>query len=182
MHSFGYLLLHVHKSNKEHIEELWKKDASPIYKALMSRDQFKEFLRFIRFDDMATREERAKTDKPAPIRDIWEMLNVNLKSGYKPGECVTVDEQLFPFRGHTKFTQYIPSKPAKYGIKVFWACDASTSYPLKGILYTGKPIDGERQRNVGEKVVLDLVQNYKGSGRNVTADNFFTSLQLSKTL
>lgn len=54
------------------------------------------------------------------------------------------------------------------------------SLPL--IRYTGKPPDGERQINVGERVVLDLVLPYKGSGRNVTTDNFFTSLQLARTL
>jgi len=124
----------IHKSNKEHAEELWKKDALPIYKASMSRDRFRQFQRFIRFDNEQTRAERAKTDKVAPIRDISEMFNLNLFKGFKPGECIIVDEQLF--RGHIKFTQYIPSKPAKYGIKVFWACDAETSYPLKGLLYT----------------------------------------------
>jgi len=172
----------IHKSNKEHVEELWKKDALPIYKASMSRDRFRQFQRFIRFDNEQTRDERAKTDKAAPIRDIWEMFNLNLFKGFKPGECITLDEQLFPFRGHMKFTQYIPSKPAKYGIKIFWACDAETSYPLKGLLYTGKPIDGDRQVNVGERTVLDLVEKYKGSGRNVTTDNFFISLELSKVL
>ncbi|CAM1319692.1 Uncharacterised protein r2_g2804 [Pycnogonum litorale] len=91
----------------------------------MSRDRFKMMLRFFRFDNENNRAERAQTDKAAPIRDMWTMLNGNLERAYKPYECITIDEQLFPFRGRTKFTRYIPSKPAKYGIKVFWACDAS---------------------------------------------------------
>lgn len=172
----------VHRSNREHVSEMWKLESLPLFRAAMSRDRFKMFLRFIRFDDQNTRAERAKNDKAAPIRDIWTMLNSNLAKNYKPKECITVDEQLFPYRGHTKFTQYIPSKPAKYGIKIFWACDAANAYPLQGQLYTGKPLDGERQVNVGERTVLDLVAKYKGSGRNVTTDNFFTSLQLARTL
>jgi len=150
----------VHKSNKEHAEELWKKDALPIYKASMSRDRFKQFERFIRFDNKQTRAERAKTDKAAPIRDIWEMFNFNLFKDSSQESVLLLTNKLFPFREHTKVTQYIPSKPAKYGIKVFWACDAETSYPLKGLLYTGKPIDGDRQVNVGERTVLDLVEKY----------------------
>ncbi|XP_050523719.1 piggyBac transposable element-derived protein 4-like [Daktulosphaira vitifoliae] len=110
------------------------------------------------------------------------MLNQNLHKNYKPTENITVDEQLFPYRGHTKFTQYIPSKSAKYGIKVFWACDAANAYPLHGKIYTGKSQDGKRQVNIGERTVLDLVAMYKGSGRNVTTDNFFTSMQLATTL
>lgn len=76
----------------------------------------------------------------------------------------------------------MPSKPARYGIKVFWACDASNAYPLRGQLYTGKPIGGPRQVNVCERTVLDLVSLYKGSGINVTTDNFFTTMELAKVL
>lgn len=179
----GILLVSgVHRSNKEHVSEMWKLDSLPLIRAAMSRDRFKMLLRFIRFDNVNTRNIRITTDKAAPIRDIWTMLNQNLQSNYKPTENITVDEQLFPYRGHTKFTQYMPSKPAKYGIKVFWACDAANAYPLQGKIYTGKPLDGERQVNIGERTVLDLVAKYKGSGRNVTTDNFFTSMQLATTL
>lgn len=173
---FGILIAAgLHRNNKENLDDMWKVDTLPLIRAAMSRDRFKMMLRFIRFDNENTREERVTTDKVAAIRDIWIMLNTNLGRAYKPYECIIIDEQLFPFRDHTKFTQYIPSKPAKYGIKVFWACDALNSYPLQGQIYTGKPIDGPRQVNVGERTVLDLVSLYKGSGRNVTTDNFFTT-------
>lgn len=70
----------------------------------MSRNRFKLMLRFIRFDKIETRVERASKDKAAPIREIWEMFNVRIFNGYKPGECITIEEQLYPFRGHTEFT------------------------------------------------------------------------------
>lgn len=42
---------------------------------------------------------------------------------------------------------------------------------------------GERERNVGERVVKDLVvNNFGGSGRTVVCDNFFTTYNLAKTL
>ncbi|XP_069592446.1 piggyBac transposable element-derived protein 4-like [Ranitomeya imitator] len=184
LHAFLGILIAagVHRANKENLEEMWNVAALPLIRAAMSRDRFKMILRFIRFDNENTRAERVQTDKAAPIRDIWTMLNSNLERAYKPYHCITVDEQLFPFRGHTKFTQYIPSKPAKYGIKIFWACDSSNAYPLQGQLYTGKPTDGPRQVNIGERTVLDLVSSYKGSGRNVTTDNFFTTMELAKVL
>ena len=172
----------VHRQNKEDLDDMWKGDALPLIRAAMSRDQFKLKLRFIRFDNKNTRAERAQKDKAATILDIWIMLNRNLEKAYKTYECITIDEQLFPFRGHTKFTQYILSKPAKYGIKVFWACDVSNAYSLQGQIYTGKPIDGPRQVNVGERTVLNLVSLYKSFGRNVTTDNFFTTMELPKVL
>ncbi|KRZ72432.1 hypothetical protein T10_3532 [Trichinella papuae] len=36
--------------------------------------------------------------------------------------------------GRTKFRQYIPGKPGKYGIKTFPCCDAETSHQLSGEL------------------------------------------------
>ena len=172
----------VHKSNKEHLTELWKPDHLPLIRAAMSNDRFKLLLRFIRFDNDVTRPQRLTTDKAAAIRDIWNMLNSNLVRGYKPYDCITVDEQLYGYRGGTRFTQYMPSKPEKYGIKIFWACDAANSYPLRGEIYTGKPAEGKRQTNIGERTVLDLVSGFKNSGRNVTTDNFFITLQLAHIL
>ena len=98
---------------------MWKVDGLPLVRAAMSHYRYKVMLRFIRFDNKSTRAERAKTDKAATIRDIWIMLNKNLEKAYKLYEYITIDEQLFSYRSHTKFTQYILSKPSKYGIKVF---------------------------------------------------------------
>lgn len=91
----------------------------------MSLNRFKAITRFIRFDNNATREFRLTNDKAAAISEAFEMVNVNLAKLYVPSDCLTVDEQLFPYRGRTRFTQYIPSKPAKYGIKLWWLCDAN---------------------------------------------------------
>ena len=88
---------------------------------------------FIRFDNENTRAKRARVAEAAP-RGIWITLNKNMEIAHKPYECITVDEQLFQFRGNTKFTQYINSKPAKYGIKVFWAMMQKKGYPLHNAL------------------------------------------------
>jgi len=138
-------------------------------------------VQIIRFDNENTCAERTQIDKTAPIRDIWIMLN-KMEKAYKSYECITIVEQLFPFRGHTKFTQFIPSKTTKYGIKILWVCDASNTYPVQGQIYTGKPIDGPRQVNVDKWTVLNLVSLNKNSGRNITTDNFFTTMELAKVL
>ncbi|CAB3251546.1 unnamed protein product [Arctia plantaginis] len=55
------------------------------------------------------------------------------------------------------------------------------AYPLQGIIYTGKT-DGTREKNQGERVVKELTSPYRGSGRNVCMDNFFTTLPVAKHL
>lgn len=147
----------------------------------MSKHRYYKITRSIRFDDYITRAQRLVNNKCAAISEIWNLLNVNLKRCYTASECVVVDEQLYPCRNRTKFTQCMPSKPAKYGIKIWWVCDAASSYPLTGQIYTGKS-EEERETNIGERVVKDLCFQFRDSGRNVTVDNFFTSLPLVRLL
>ncbi|XP_036337528.1 piggyBac transposable element-derived protein 4-like [Rhagoletis pomonella] len=169
-------------SNSQPALELWGNNGNPIYRATMSAHRYKIILQYIRFDNGNTRHARLLESKSAAIDDIWNMLMSNLERLYVPGAQITIDEQLFPYRGHTRFTQYIPSKPAKYGIKVWWMCDANSNYPLKGIIYVGKQANEARAVNQGENVVLKLVEKYAGSGRTIYADNFFSSFDLATAL
>lgn len=169
-------------SNVQPSHELWGHNGNPIYRATMSANRYKVILKYIRFDNGNTRAARLIESKSAAIDDVWNMLMNNLERRYVPGAQITVDEQLFPYRGRTRFTQYIPSKPAKYGIKIWWVCDANSNYPLKGIIYVGKQPNEARAANLGENVVLKLVENYSGSGRTIYADNFFSSYDLATVL
>lgn len=50
----------------------------------------------------------------------------------KPTENLSIDEQLYPYLRCTGFTLYKLSKLAKYGIKIWWICDAETTKSLAG--------------------------------------------------
>ena len=103
------------------------------------------------------------------------MLLKNVQSCYIAGMNVTVEEQLFPYRGGTGFTQYIPTKPAKYG----WTCDAESSYPVNGQIYTGLSPSGIREKNQGKRVVKDLCRVFRGSGRNIVSIFLLVIISLS---
>lgn len=179
---FGILISSgANNSNTDHVTDMWKKSSFPLSRATMGRQRFQAIIRFIRFDDQDTRRAQAATNKSAPVSEVWEMLNANLAEIYKPTCYLAVDEQLYPYRGRTRFTQYMPSKPAKYGIKVWWICDAENGFPLKGIIYLGK-IGDTRDVNQGERIVKELASMFKGSGRNISTDRFFTTLPLAKFL
>ncbi|KAM3624864.1 uncharacterized protein V6R79_002933 [Siganus canaliculatus] len=120
-------------------------------------------------------------------KDAWDMFMsdcflANCRKQFIPSDCVTIDEQLVPFRGRCMFHQYMPSKPAKYGIKIFWMCDARVPYAIDGTVYTGRQPGQEVQRNLGENVVQQLCSGIRQTGRNITMDNFFTSVPLAVKL
>ncbi|KAF2885897.1 hypothetical protein ILUMI_20276 [Ignelater luminosus] len=56
------------------------------------------------------------------------------------------------------FKQFIPSKPEKYGVKIW------------------------RERNQGKQVVLHMTKGLETSGRNVITNNFFTSFDLAREM
>lgn len=148
----------------------------------MGLKRFQSILRFIRFDDKNTRIERRKKDKLAPIRDLFNVVDLNLSRTYSPGETLTIDEQLVPYRGRCPFKQYIPSKPDKYGMKMFWLCDSVTGYPLKGIPYLGKERNSKPAVGLAHQIVRELCRRYERTYRIITADNYFTSYELAQEL
>ncbi|XP_070300249.1 piggyBac transposable element-derived protein 4-like [Salvelinus sp. IW2-2015] len=123
----------------------------------MSLENFHIIPRIIRFDNRDTRAAR----QLAAIRSLWDKWVDRLPPFYNPGPNVTVDEQLMLFRGRCPFRQYIPSKPTKYGIKIWATCDAASPYAWNLQVYTGKPNGGAPEKNQGMRVVLDVKQGHR---------------------
>ena len=88
----------------------------------MSQNRYQQILRVLRFDNANARRSNRSADKFQPIRYVFEEWDLNLRNDYTPRPHMTVDEQLVCFRGRCPFRQYIPSKPGKYGIKVWAIC------------------------------------------------------------
>jgi hypothetical protein len=88
---------------------------------------------------------------------------------------------LVPCKARCSFIQYIPSKPDKFGIKLWALVENESKYVLNMDPYLGQ-INEIRAKNVGEQVVKNLARNYMNRGYNITMDNFFTSLQLARYL
>ncbi|XP_062414083.1 piggyBac transposable element-derived protein 4-like isoform X2 [Pungitius pungitius] len=176
------ILAGVYRSRGEAAASLWDAESGrAIFRATMPLKDFHAYSTLLRFDNRETRRERRASDKLAAVRDVWDAWVLRLPLLYNPGPEVTVDEQLVPFRGRCPFRQYMPSKPAKYGIKTWVACDARSSYAWKMQGYTGKPTTGGGpERNLGMRVVLDVTEGL--AGRNVTCDNYFTSYELARRL
>lgn len=168
----------VNQVGLESLQEMWSvRNGKPIFRATMSYDRFCAILRYLRFNNKETREARRATDKLAAFRDVWDMFVINLRRYYIPRQDMTVDKQLVTVCGRCPFRQYMATKPAKYGIKIWWNCCASTSYSLNGQVYLGK-VGNHAEKNQGERVVKDMVRPWLGKGRNVVCDNFFTSVPL----
>ncbi|XP_030757812.1 piggyBac transposable element-derived protein 1-like [Sitophilus oryzae] len=149
----------------------------------LSMKRFYLLLQALRFDNISTRAERKKIDKLAPIRDIFEKFQERCQACYTPSENCTIDEMLEGVRGRCSFRQYISSKPNKYGIKIFALADSRAFYTLKMEIYAGKQPEGPFCiDNSPACVVKRMCEPIWNSGRNLTCDNWFTSVPLAEDL
>ncbi|XP_073501362.1 uncharacterized protein [Phyllobates terribilis] len=170
-------------TNRHSISSIWCNDwGIPFCKATMSRDRFVEIMRFLRFDEKSTRSERLQTDKFALFSTVWDRFIENCIACYKPGPYITVDEQLFPSKTRCPFTQYMPSKPDKYGHKYWLAVDKRSKYLANGFPYLGKDDTRRAEDRLADHVVMKLLDPFLKKGRNVTTDNYFTKVKLAKQL
>jgi len=167
------------RCRKETISEMWTTDETirrAVFTAAMTLNKFVHILQFIRFDDKSTRVQRKANDKLAAVLEVWDRFVENCNKLFEPFEDMTVDEQLVAFRGKCPMRRYMKSKPAKYGIKIWAAADVKTSYLCNLQVYNGKLPGNAPQKNLGHRVVCDLMEPLFGTGRGVTTDNFFTSV------
>lgn len=184
LHAFVGILIFagVQKDNHLSTREMFDyKKSGSIYRATLSCERFEFLLDNLRFDDKTTRVERRQLDRFAPIREIWNEFILNCNRSYKPGSYITIDEQLLAFRGRCPFRMYIPSKPAKYGMKIVMCCDVRTKYMFAAEPYIGKDTDTNGVP-LGEYYVKKLTESLHGSNRNITMDNWFTSVNLADQL
>lgn len=169
------------KENLSDLDDLFRRtDSKPFYRCAISKNRMRKFMQNVTLDEKQTRQARQKEDKLAAVREIWDQFALGLRKYYVPSSSLTVDEQLYGFRGYVPGRCYMPMKPSKYGIKIFWLCDAKNGFALEPFLYSGK----EEGRSVGlaEHVVMKLVSFYSHSWRNIFMDRFFTSYALCKNL
>jgi hypothetical protein len=175
-----YLRGVLHLRNFEE-DRLWSKLPGLEYFSLtMSRNRYREVKSMLRFDKKSKRSQRLLDKKFALMGEIIDRFQTNSQRAYSPEFSLTVDEQLFPCKSRCKYTQYMPNKPDKYGIKFWLLAELESKYCLAISPYCGA--DDSRVESLGTHVVLNLMTPYLGKGYNVCCDNFFTNIVLAEKL
>ncbi|XP_033216795.1 piggyBac transposable element-derived protein 4-like [Belonocnema kinseyi] len=169
------------KVTKLNSQDKWGPHSFPLFKATMCRNRFLFLQSCLRFDDKGTRAERKKYDRFTHIREIWELFIKNCTDNYEPGQNCTIDEQLFSFRGRCIFKVYLPAKPDKYSIKIVSLNDSVTHYMINAMPCVGT-VAKEPTETVPDYYVRKLSESLYGSGRNITCDNWFTSVPICDKL
>lgn len=148
--------------------------ATPFFNSAMSRNRFCDVLRFLHFTSDSSGPRLYK------IQPVLEILSKNFKELYTPDREICIDESLFGWKGRIGFRQYIPSKRARYGIKIYKLCESQTGYIWNFLIYTGKDTELINTSGLyGERVVKTLLSTLENKGYNLYLDRFFASPNLA---
>ena len=149
----------------------------------MSKNRYMAINRFLHLNDNAFAAPRNHPgyDPLHKVRPMIDMLRMVFGAYYNPERELSVDEAMIPFRGRSVFKQYIPSKPTKWGIKVWMICESRSGYCLDFDIYTGRNTVVSRN-GLGFDVVTELALNYYHKNHHIYCDRFFTSPLLLEEL
>ncbi|KAF2903079.1 hypothetical protein ILUMI_03113 [Ignelater luminosus] len=144
----------IYKSGHEDMRSLWatKGRGRPIFRVTMSLARFSFLPACFRFNNLDNGTERA-------ISEIFQKFVENCKACYCPGTYVTVDEMLIPFRGRCSF---------------------------KAKIYAGAEVGNKNKEDLKlanpTQVVLRFAAPIFGTNRNITVDNWYSSVELVEEL
>ena len=78
----------AYQAKNLNVSYLWNKIWRPaFFSKTISRNDFAEIMRFIRFDRKSERSQRLRTNKFAMVSTIWDQFTENLQNCYKLG-CI----------------------------------------------------------------------------------------------
>ena len=96
---------------------------TPAFSVIMTRTRFQIILKFLHFNNNLdpnydpNAEDRDRLHK---VRPIIDELRRSFKSVWSPERNLSVDESLVLYKGRLQFRQYIKTKRARFGIKLYF--------------------------------------------------------------
>ena len=129
----------------------------PLSKKALSSKPLQQNFTFLRFDTKLDCSQRLKTNRFALFLVVWNRYIDNCISSYTPRAFITVDKQLFPSKCRCLFTQFIGSKPGKYGQKYWLAANKDCKYVVNGFPYVGRDETRSRVFRPGRHAFIETV-------------------------
>ncbi|XP_040286033.1 piggyBac transposable element-derived protein 4-like [Bufo bufo] len=185
---FLALTFNMGLTKKSELRSYWSSNPiyhMPIFSAVMARARYEILMRFLHFNDNTLCPRRE--DRLHKIRPLINHFNKIFPELYTPQKNIAVDESLIHFTGRLAFKQYIPSKRARYGVKLYKLCESGSGYTYAFRVYEGKdtqlsPSGCPTYMGINGKIVWDLISPLFRKGYNLYLDNYYTSVPLFKHL
>jgi hypothetical protein len=142
----------------------------PFVASVFPRWRFEQLLRY--FHVAPPPPAAAAADPLSRVRSLIQALQHSFPHHYSPSRCLTLDEAMVAYKGRSPIKQYIPSKPHKWGYKIY--CLASDDYLLHFEVYQGKELHPSALGSTFD-TVMRMTADYQQKQHILFTDNWFTS-------
>ena len=175
---------------KPRLSMYWSSDLvykTGIFGDIMARDRYLLLLRFLHFADNDTLDARdPDRDRLGKIRPLINVIRERCAAVYSPGKDLCVDESLVLFKGRVAFKQFIRTKRARFGIKLFELC-TSNGILLDFMTYHGRMSDElltlpNHDFLTSDLIPLTMLQRYLNKGHRLFVDYYYTTPTLAQYL
>ena len=176
---------------KPQIPLYWSTDPlynTPIFSEIMNRNRCYLLLKFFHFNDNEDPNYNAndeKCDSLHKVRPLIDLSRSRFRSVYTPGKHLSVDESLILYKGRLHFKQYIRTKRARFGVKLY-ELSTPDGITLDFLIYCGKGMFADDDINSempsSERIPSVLMETFLGKGHVLFTDNYFTSPTIAKYL
>jgi len=95
-------------------------------KEVMPVKRYEKLTQYLHVSEPVQDQQAESPDKLARIRPILDSVLERCRVANKPRKNQSIDEAMIPYKGRFAAKQYVPSKPVKWGIKVWMRCDTTS--------------------------------------------------------
>ena len=166
-------------------QDYWKRPEPflycPIISQVMSRGRFESIGRCLH----VVKDDDDDPDKLQKMKVLIQEIVKRYEENWNLHKEVSIDKMMVPYKDKfCSIRQYLPSKPTKWGIKVWCLAGAITKYVYHFEVYTRSNLKqslrgakaGEAKTNY--EVVYNIMKGLYGLDYLVVFDNFFISIKL----
>jgi hypothetical protein len=149
----------------------------PFVASVFPRRRLEQLLRH--FHVAPLHSQHAAADPLSRVRPLIQSLQQSFPRHYLPSQFLTLDEAMVAYKGRSPIKQYIPSKPHKWGYKIY--CLASDNYLLQFEVYEGKE-QHPSALGATHDTVMRMIEEYEHQQHVLFTDSWFTSPALLDAL
>lgn len=165
----------------------WSTDprfVDPWISSVMPKTRFLKLNQYVHLRDTSNTPGRdsPQYDPLYKVRPFINLIAPLFEANFLPGRELSINEAMIGYKGRIFFKQYMPTKPTKWGIKVWEMCDADTGYCVAFDIYTGRYSCVNPEVSLGHDIVDKLAAPYYNQNRHLYFDRFFASPDLMSHL
>lgn len=193
MYSFLGLVIYMGIVRLKTLNDFWRRDKlfdMPFPASVMPGRRFLAISRTLHMNhpvaeaDNECRRGTPDYDKLCKVRPLYQQILDACHAFYHPGQHISIDERMVATKARIGLKRYIPSKPTKWGFKLFVLADSACGYTLNFFVDSGRDQGGATSgKGRSYDVVMRLLDvPFLGQGYKLYVDNFYTSPALFSDL